>query len=70
MGVDAALLLTADDVADILGVSTRWVNDRTRSGEIPHVRLGRYVRYQREQVEAWISSLAAGGTARRVRRSA
>jgi excisionase family DNA binding protein len=54
-------LLTADEVADLLGVPTRWVREHTRSGAIPHVQLGRYVRYDYDDVLAWVESLKAGG---------
>jgi excisionase family DNA binding protein len=47
-------LLTARDVADMLAVSERWVREHTRGGFIPHIRLGRNVRYRREAVLSWI----------------
>lgn len=47
-------LLAACEVAELLSVPERWVREHTRSGAIPHVRLGRYVRYRREAVEAWL----------------
>ena len=54
-------LLDAGEVAQLLGVPARWVRDHTRSGQIPHVRLGRYVRYDRGEVLAWIESIKRGG---------
>lgn len=54
-------LLEAKEVAELLGVPTRWVREHTRTGTIPHVPLGRYVRYDRGDVEAWVESLKAGG---------
>lgn len=47
-------LLTPREVAAMLSVSTRWVEDATRRGEIPHVRLGRFPRYRRESIERWL----------------
>jgi excisionase family DNA binding protein len=47
-------LLTADEVADRLGEPTSWVRESVRSGAIPHVRLGRYVRFDLADVEAWL----------------
>jgi excisionase family DNA binding protein len=47
-------LLHAAEVAELLNVPVRWVREYTRSGVIPHVKLGRYVRYRRETVLAWI----------------
>jgi excisionase family DNA binding protein len=58
-------LLTATDVAELLAVPERWVRDNTRLGLIPHVRLGRYVRYRRAAVLAWIDEQERGGAAGR-----
>jgi len=50
-------LLTAKEVADLLGVATSWVYEQSRRGQIPTVRLGRYRRYRREAIEAWLEDL-------------
>lgn len=47
-------LLTAEEVAALLRVTPAWVYAQTRRHQIPHLRLGRYVRYRREGIEAWI----------------
>jgi excisionase family DNA binding protein len=47
-------LLTAAEVAEMLVLPERWVRDASREGRIPHVRLGRYVRFRREAVLEWI----------------
>lgn len=56
-------LLTAAEVAELLSVSERWIREHTRGGLLPHVRLGRYVRYRREAVLAWIEEQESGGAA-------
>ncbi|MBA3380812.1 MAG: helix-turn-helix domain-containing protein [Actinobacteria bacterium] len=65
-------LLTADEVARVLRVTRAWVYTETRACRIPHVRLGRYVRYRRSAVEAWVAELEAASTGeygpRRLRR--
>jgi excisionase family DNA binding protein len=53
-------LLTAADVAELLSVPVSWVREHTRSGRIPHVQLGRYVRYRQETVVSWIGQQEAG----------
>jgi excisionase family DNA binding protein len=50
-------LLNANDVAALLGVPVSWVYMQTRAGRIPTVKLGRYYRYRREAIEAWIAEL-------------
>jgi excisionase family DNA binding protein len=64
-------LLTAEEVAALLRVTPAWVYAQTRRHRIPHLRLGRYVRYRREALDAWMtevessSSSPSGSRARR-----
>jgi excisionase family DNA binding protein len=53
-------LLTADEVAALLQVTKAWVYAETRAKRIPHVPLGRYVRYRRSAVLQWIAALERG----------
>jgi excisionase family DNA binding protein len=55
--VSHASLLHADDVAALLGVSKAWVYAEVRAGRMPHVKLGRYVRFRRESIEDWLCGL-------------
>jgi excisionase family DNA binding protein len=55
-------LLTADELAERLGMRTDWVWAQARAGRIPHVRLGRYRRFRESAVEAWLHDLETGGT--------
>jgi excisionase family DNA binding protein len=52
-------LLTADEVAERLGVTKDWVWAQARAGRIPHVRLGRYRRFREEAIDAWLRELEA-----------
>jgi len=54
-------LRTAGEIAEMLSVPVSWVREHTRSGQIPHVELGRYRRYREPDVLAWLDELAAGG---------
>lgn len=57
-------LLTADDVAGILGVPKTFVYNLSRRGELPTVHVGdRYVRFRAEAIQQWIQSCET--TARR-----
>jgi hypothetical protein len=54
-------LLTPVELAEKLKVPVSWVRDRTRSRDlqgdvIPHLRLGRYIRFQwgSPELEAWL----------------
>jgi excisionase family DNA binding protein len=49
-------LLTAGEVAERLAVPVSWIREATRSGSIPHLKLGRYCRYDAADVDAWLES--------------
>lgn len=50
-------LLTANEVAERLGVTPGWVWAQARAGRIPHVQLGRYRRFREEALDAWLQDL-------------
>jgi excisionase family DNA binding protein len=54
-----APLLTAAEVAALLGVPTTWVYEQSRLGRTPTVTLGRYKRYRRAAIEEWVARLEA-----------
>lgn len=58
-------LLTAGEVAELLNVPESWVREATRDQRLPHLALGRYRRYSREQIEAWLEQQQAGPHARK-----
>jgi excisionase family DNA binding protein len=53
-------LLDANDAAELLGVPATWLLAEARRARVPHVRLGRYVRFNRETLLAWVSQLERG----------
>jgi excisionase family DNA binding protein len=53
-------LLTAAQVAQMLGVPKSWVYEQSRKGRIPTVTLGRYRRYRAEAITNWVETLEAG----------
>jgi excisionase family DNA binding protein len=54
-------LLDARGVAEWLNVPVSWVREHTRANAIPHILLGRYVRYRHDDVLAWLDTLTEGG---------
>jgi len=54
-------LLDAKAIAERLGVPESWVRESARSGAIPCVRLGRYVRFDLDDVERWIEECKRPG---------
>ena len=63
-------LLDAREVAEWLGVPVSWVRESTRSGAMPCMRLGRYVRFELAAVEAWLKECRRPGPAILLRRPA
>jgi excisionase family DNA binding protein len=49
-------LLTVQEVASLLNVSTYWVYDHTSRSEpkVPHLRLGGHLRFRRKDIEEFI----------------
>lgn len=52
-------LMTAEEVAELLGVPVSWVYDQARQHRLPVVYLGRYRRFERGAIERFI---AEGGS--------
>lgn len=55
-----AALLTAEQAGDLLNVPKSWVLHQARADRIPHLRLGRYVRFEAAALEAWWSQRRHG----------
>jgi len=46
-------------VAELLQMTPAWVYAETRRRRLPHVRLGRYVRYRRTAIERFLADAEA-----------
>jgi excisionase family DNA binding protein len=63
MGSELHELLTVDEVAALLKVSRSWVYEHTRkrgtprSGRLPHVKIGKYVRFEPGAVREFLARL-------------
>lgn len=53
-------LIDAKGAAEILGVPASWVLAEARAQRIPHVKLGKYVRFDVAELRAWATSRAVG----------
>ena len=54
-------LVDAQAVAERLGVPKSWVLQQARSDAIPTVRLGRYVRFDLDDVDRWLADCKRPG---------
>jgi excisionase family DNA binding protein len=55
-------ILTPEEVAALLRVSTGWVHEKCRArsrNPLPARRIGRYLRFRRSEVLAWFDGTAA-----------
>jgi len=53
-------LMTVAEAAQVLNVPISWVYDRTRKRgkeRIPHIKLGKYLRFEIAAVRAWLDGL-------------
>ena len=48
-----APLLDAKAAAELLSVPASWVLAEARADRIPHIRLGRYVRFDADELRDW-----------------
>jgi excisionase family DNA binding protein len=53
-------LLRAEQAAERLNVPKSWILAEARADRIPHVRLGKYVRFDPAELEAWWLTRARG----------
>lgn len=65
LGGFVGVMLKADAVADLLNVNRKAVYNLTRSGELPHVRVGGRIRYPSVRIAEYIESKSDGGPRRR-----
>lgn len=59
-------LLTPEQVAEQLGVKKSTIYKWTHEGYIPHVKLGRLVRFRQPDIDVWIAKKSIEGRMRRV----
>jgi excisionase family DNA binding protein len=60
-------LLKIDEAAKFLRVRRSFLYEETRKGQksrVPHVRVGRYIRFRPADLESFLQSNAVGGTRR------
>lgn len=52
-------LLTAKEAAVLLSVRVSWVYEATRDGRLPHIHVGRHIRYIKTDLETWVNEQRA-----------
>ena len=54
-------LLNIQEISDLLGVKPSTVRKWVHLGFIPHVKLGRAVRFEKKAIEEWVSEQSREG---------
>lgn len=49
-------LLTVQQAAHLLSVRRRWIYDACAQREIPYIKVGRYTRFRRSELLAWLDA--------------
>jgi len=55
-------LLDAAEAARLLSVRPSWIYEAARAGRLPHLRIGRHIRFLRSDLESWVLTTRAGGS--------
>lgn len=56
--------LTIQEAAELLRVRVSWLYERTRTNAVPHVKLGKYLRFDRDELLSWARSFGRDGAGR------
>jgi excisionase family DNA binding protein len=51
---EATVLLTADELAQRFGCRRQHIYALAREGGLPHLKLGKYIRFREHAVAAWL----------------
>jgi excisionase family DNA binding protein len=54
-------LLTAEEVAELLRLPVSTIYDLARTGRLPHLRIGRALRFSRDDLEAFLAAACRMG---------
>jgi excisionase family DNA binding protein len=59
--------LTIDEAAALIRVPKSWLYERTRTNTVPHVKLGKYLRFDQEEFLTWARQFRRDGRGRPAR---
>jgi excisionase family DNA binding protein len=48
------------EIADLLGLPKSWIYDRVRTERIPFYKIGKYVKFDPQEVKVWLKSQRKG----------
>jgi len=51
------LIFSVETLAGYLGVSNQWVYDRIKSREIPYIKVGKFCRFRKRDIDVWLDNM-------------
>lgn len=49
-------MLDVNQLAAYLNVSPSWIYDRIKDNDIPHTKLGKYLRFRKREIDKWLTT--------------
>lgn len=56
--------LTIDEAAALIRVPKSWLYERTRTNAVPHIKLGKYLRFDQQEFLTWARQFRRDGRGR------
>jgi excisionase family DNA binding protein len=56
--------LTIEEAATLIRVPKSWLYERTRTNTVPHIKLGKYLRFDRQELLTWARRFRRDGRGR------
>ena len=54
-------LLKPEQAAELLSVKVSWIYEACRDGRLPHLRVGKHIRFTRPDLESWTTARRIAG---------
>jgi excisionase family DNA binding protein len=56
--------LTIEEAATLIRVPKSWLYERTRTNTVPHIKLGKYLRFEQQELLTWVRQFRRDGRGR------
>lgn len=66
MSAQAVEWLTIDEAAALIRVPKSWLYERTRTNTVPHIKLGKYLRFDQQELLTWVRQFRRDGRGHRM----
>lgn len=49
-------LMNVEELSNYLNVNISWIYERTSKKKLPFIKVGKYVRFNKDQIDQWLES--------------